>query len=152
MNVMRLLTSMALLMAATLGMDAANFSGKWALPGGRGGPTILALNQVGNEVSGNIGGQRVDPGSGAPRNQEIIDGKVNGDVITFYVWTGTDVPVKQMYKGTMSGDEITFEITGGPARGGPGGGGFGPNGGGRGGANGRGPATPPSPPVAKRIK
>ena len=152
MNYMRLVTSTALVLAAAFSAHAANFSGKWALAGtGRGGPTVFVLNQVGNEVTGNIVGQRVDPGSGAPQNQEILDGKVTGDVITFYIWTGSDVPARQMYKGTMSGDEITFEITGGPARRG---GGLGPNGQGRGAASGtgRGPANPPAPPVAKRIR
>ncbi|HKD04882.1 MAG TPA: hypothetical protein VKB79_03175 [Bryobacteraceae bacterium] len=137
---MRFLKSTVLLLAASLGMNAANFSGKWALStGGRGGPTIFILNQVGDDVSGHIVGQRVDPGSGAPQNQEVLDGKVNGDVITFYIWTGSDVPAKRMYKGTMSGDEIKFEITGGPAARG-------------GGGAGRGQATPAAPPVAKRIK
>jgi hypothetical protein len=106
---MRLFTSTVLLLAASLAMNAANFSRKWALStGGRGGPTIFVLNQVGNDVFGNIVGQRVDPGSGATQNQEILDGKVNGDAIAFYIWTGSDVPAKQMYKGTMSGDEITL--------------------------------------------
>jgi hypothetical protein len=150
MIVMKLYTSIMLMLCAGFGLDAANFSGKWALPAGRGGAqTILMLNQVGNEVVGTLSA-RGDVGTGAPVNQEILDGKADGDVITFYVWTGNDVPAKQMYKGTMSGDEITFEITGGPAR--RGGGGFGPNGQGRGAAGGRGPATPPPPPIAKRIK
>ena len=98
--------------------QSVNFSGRWAMPGGRGGQTILTLNQVGNEVSGGFAAPARNGGTGAPVNQELLDGKVNGNVITFYVWTGNDVPAKQMYKGTMSGDQITWEITGGPARGG----------------------------------
>ena len=145
---MRLYTCIALMFAASFGLSAANFSGKWGLPGGRGGQTVLVLNQVGGEVEGTLS-SRDDAGTGAPVNHEILDGKVSGDVITFYVWTGNDVPAKQMYKGTMSGDEITFEITGGPPRAA---GGFNPGGRGRGANAGRGPATPPPPPVAKRIK
>lgn len=111
---MRTLGTAALFVVAALNLYAANCSGKWSLPiNGRGGQTVLVLNQVGNEVSGTVTATGRDAGPGAPRNQEIIDGKVNGDVITFYIWTGIDVPAKQMYKGAMSGDEITFEITGG---------------------------------------
>ena len=98
---------------------AANFSGKWAIQpptgrGGRGGPTILVLNQVGSEVTGNIGA-RTDAGTGPPVNTEVIDGKVEGNTISFYVWTGTDQPVKTTYRGTMSasGDEIEFTVAGG---------------------------------------
>ena len=41
------------------------------------------------------------------------------DTITFYVWSGTDQPVKTIYKGTMSGEEtIEFTVTGGLAGGG----------------------------------
>ena len=104
--------------------SAANFSGRWVIQTpGRGGQmisTTIVLNQVGNEVSGNI----VLPArisSASPINTEVIDGKVEGDTISFYVWTGSDEPVKAMYKGTMSGDEIKFTVTGGVT--GPGGGG-----------------------------
>jgi hypothetical protein len=91
----------------------ANVSGKWALPGaGRGGPTILQLNQTGNDVTGTIA-LRIDPGSNAPVNMEIFAGKVDGDTLTFYVWTGTDQPVKSFYRGTISGDEIAFTVAGG---------------------------------------
>jgi len=95
-----------------------NFSGKWAMQngsgrgGGRGGPAILMLNQAGSEVTGTLT-QRIDQGSGSPVGQEIWDGKVEGDTLTFYVWVGGDEPVKQTYKGTMSGDEIAFTVTGG---------------------------------------
>lgn len=141
---MRILGTVTLLLSAALNLHAANCSGKWALPGnGRGGQTILVLNQVGNEVSGTVSMTGRDAGTGAPRNQEILDGKVNGDVITFYIWTGNDVPAKQMYKGTMSGDEITFEITGGVVRR------FGPGGPTNQAAQNQ---TPPPPPVAKRVK
>src|SRR5215468_2505079 len=99
---------------------AVNFSGKWAIPtpagarGGRGGPTILVLNHVGAEVTGTISG-RGNLGTGSPVNTEVLGGKVEGDVLSFYVWTGTDQPTKTSYRGTMSaaGDEIQFTVTGG---------------------------------------
>ena len=119
---MRLLILSALLGAAAVSACAANFSGKWAIEppgrGGRGAPTILSLNQVGKEVTGTITA-RSDAGTGTPVNSEVLGGLVEGDTISFYVWSGTDQPVKTLYKGTMSGEEtITFTITGGPAGGG----------------------------------
>ena len=72
----------------------------------------LLLNQVGNDVDGTIS-SRVDAGSGSPSNTEILDGKVENDILTFYVWTGRDRPVKAHYKGMLSGDEIKFTVTGG---------------------------------------
>jgi hypothetical protein len=116
-----------LLGLAAMPAFAANYSGKWAIQpaagarGGRGGPTILVLNHVGNEVTGTITA-RIDAGTGSPVNTEILAGKVEGDVLSFYVWTGTDQPAKTTYKGTMSpaGDEIQFTVTGGRGGGQPG--------------------------------
>jgi hypothetical protein len=113
-----------LLALATLPAFGANFSGKWAIQpaagfaGGRGGPTLLVLNHVGNEVTGTITA-RVDVGSASPVNNEIFGGKAEGDVLSFYVWTGTDQPVKTTYRGTMSasGDEIEFTVAGGQSAG-----------------------------------
>jgi hypothetical protein len=120
---MRTLILSALLAAMAVPASAANFSGKWAIenPGrdGRGGtPTILVLNQVGREVTGTITA-RSDAGTGNPVNSEVLGGIVEGDMISFYVWSGTDQPVKTIYKGKASGEEsIQFTITGGPAGGG----------------------------------
>ena len=147
---MRMLKVSLLLAAALTVASGANFSGKWALPNaGRGGPMFLVLNQVGNDVTGNIlaGGGSI--GSGAPANSEILDGKANGDSISFYLWTGNDQPVKTMYKGTMSaaGDEIKFTVTRGP-------GGFVPTqgGGAQSGGAGRAGNTGPQEITAKRAK
>ncbi len=118
----------ATILCALLGISAlsafgVNFSGKWALEtagrGGRGGaPTIVVLNQVGNEVTGSITA-RSDAGTGSPVNTEVLGGVVEGDTLSFYVWTGTDQPVKTFYKGVMSGeDAIEFTVTGGPVGGG----------------------------------
>jgi hypothetical protein len=98
---------------------AANFSGKWAIQstagrggGGRGGPTILTLNQTGAEVTGSIT-VRNDPGTNSPLYTEISGGKVEGDTLSFYVWIGTDQPVKATYSGKINaaGDEIAFTVS-----------------------------------------
>jgi hypothetical protein len=103
--------------------QTVNFSGKWMFEvPGRGGQmqrVNLLLNQVGNEVDGTIS-VRIDAGTGSPNNTEILDGKVESDTLTFYVWTGRDRPVKAHYKGILSGEEIKFNVTSG--RGGPDGG------------------------------
>jgi len=120
---MRTLVLSILLVAAAIAAAAVNFSGKWAIEtaagrGGRGSGTILVLNHVGKEVTGTIGA-RSDAGTSSPVNTEILGGVVEGETITFYVWSGTDQPVKTIYKGVMSGeDTIEFSISGGPAGGG----------------------------------
>jgi hypothetical protein len=120
---MRTLVLSILLGTAAIAAAGINFSGKWAIEmsgrGGRGSsPTILVLNHVGKEVTGNITA-RSDAGTGSPANTEILGGVVEGDTITFYVWSGTDQPVKTVYRGAMSGEDmIEFTVTGGPAAGG----------------------------------
>ncbi len=116
---MRTIVCGVLLLAAAIPASAANFSGKWAIqgPSGRGGgrrePTVLTLTQAGDVVTGTIS-VRIDAGTNSPVNDEVWGGKVDGETISFYVWTGTDRPVKTTYKGTMSpsGDEIAFSVTG----------------------------------------
>jgi hypothetical protein len=76
--------------------------------------TTLVLNQVGNEVEGSITPPAMG-GDATPVNTEMVDGKVEGETVTFYVWTGRDRPQKTIYKGTLSGEQITFTVTGGPA-------------------------------------
>jgi hypothetical protein len=111
---MKTLVLSALFGAVALAASAVNLSGKWAIQAtGRGGPTILVLNQVGDEVAGNITAA-LGGSSGSPVSTEIIDGKVEGSTITFYVWQGRDQMAKVMYKGLMSGEEIAFTVTGGP--------------------------------------
>ena len=114
--ILRLLILSFLLSVVAMAASAVNFSGKWVIEGANRGPmrqpTILILNQVGNEVTGSIS-SRIDAGSASPTHNEILDGKVEGDTLTFYVWTGLDRPVKGYYKGTLSGEEIKFTVTGG---------------------------------------
>lgn len=152
---MKTLICGVLLAAAAIPAWAVNFSGKWALQspagrgGGRGGPTILILTQVGKIVTGTIS-VRIDAGSNSPVNAEIWDGKVEGDALSFYVWTGTDQPAKTTYTGTMpaSGDEIVFTVTGG--RGAAGGLGMGTPPAARGGQAGRGGQAAPQQITATR--
>ena len=141
-----------LIVACTPGF-AANISGKWALQnaagrGGRGGPTVLTLNQVGDQVTGTIT-LRIDAGTNSPVNNEIWGGRVAGDTVSFYVWTGTDQPAKTSYRGTISasGDEIVFAVTGGRGFGG----GAGGRSGGRGGQSTGDPARGATPGAAQQI-
>ena len=133
----------------TFAQPPANFSGKWQVEGptgrggGRGGSQVLTLNQVGNEVTGEFSGGRGGVASGAPVNNEIWDGQVSGNSLTFYVWRGNDRPAKVLYQGELNaaGDQITFQVSGGPA--------------GRGGgaaASAGSTATQPAPTIAKRTR
>lgn len=149
---MRKIVAFGLLaVVASIPAFSENFSGKWAFQnamgrGGRGGATVLTLNQVGDQVTGTIT-LRIDAGTNSPVNNEIWGGKVAGDTLSFYVWTGTDEPAKTSYRGTMSasGDEIVFTVTGGR------GGGFSgqPTAGGRVGARGGQPSVGQTAPSAQ---
>jgi len=149
----RILAFGVLMTVASIPVSAANFSGKWALQnatgrGGRGGPTVLTLNQVGDQVTGTIT-LRIDAGSNSPVNNEIWGGRVAGDTLSFYVWNGTDQPAKTIYRGTISasGDEIVFTVTGGRGGGFGGFGGGQPPTGGRGAARGGQSAADQAPPA-----
>ncbi len=75
----------------------------------------LILNQVGSEVTGSaVSTTRAS--SGSPAGTEIHGGKAEGDTIFFYVWTGRDKPVKRVFRGRLSGEEIRFTVTGSPVR------------------------------------
>ena len=118
---MRTIFAFGVLLTASMPALAQNFSGKWALQsatgrGGGRGATVLTLNHAGNEVTGTIS-VPIQVGTTAPVNDEIWDGKVEGNALSFYVWTGNDQPVKTSYRGTLSasGDEITFTVTRGRA-------------------------------------
>jgi hypothetical protein len=113
----RILAFGVLLAATSLPALAVNFSGKWAIQtdtqgGGRGSAAVLTLNQVGDEVTGTIAAP-VEAWTNSPLNNGIWGGKVEGNTLSFYVWTGTDQPAKAGYRGTMSasGDEIVFTVT-----------------------------------------
>ena len=103
--------------ALAVPLSAANFSGKWLFTrqvgpgGGRGpAPTVVVLNQVGNELTGSVAPPRGNS-TGSPANSEVLGGRVEGETISFYLWTGFDKPVKHCYQGKLSGDEIVFTVT-----------------------------------------
>lgn len=123
---MRLMLCAAAMSVTLAAQTTPNFSGKWIIQGagrggGRGGGQTLTLNQVGNEVTGDLlGGGGGGGGSAAPINNELYEAKVENGTVSFYVWRGTDKPYKVTYKGTpnAAGDEITFAVAGVPGRGG----------------------------------
>lgn len=106
-----------------------NVSGKWVIertaPNGNVQRVPMEFNQAQGRVDGSVGGFSGGGGSAAPINNEIFDGRMDGQTLSFYVWRGADRPVRAYYKGTLNqaGDEIVFTVTGGPIFGGGGGGG-----------------------------
>lgn len=107
---MRTLVLSALLGLFALAASAADVTGKWVaqIPG-RGGQTAettFNLKQSGSDLTGTVNGGRGD--------QNISEGKVDGDNISFVVvleFQGNQV--KQNYKGTVMGSEIKFTREGG---------------------------------------
>jgi len=97
-----------------LPLTAANFSGKWLFTrqgGGRGNPpVVVTLNQIGSEVTGSLAPPRGNS-TGSPAYTDVLGGKVDGDTISFYLWTGLDKPVKNFYQGKLAGEEILFTLT-----------------------------------------
>ena len=102
---MRTLVLAALLGAFALVALAADVTGKWTaqVPGRNGNQEVtITLKQSGNDLTGTVSG-------GRGGDQEISEGKVDGDNISFAVvreFNGNQF--KQTYKGTVSGDEIKF--------------------------------------------
>jgi hypothetical protein len=46
-----------------------------------------------------------------PPQQQIHGAKIDGKTFTFYVWTGRDEPLKDIYKGMLTDKgEISFEV------------------------------------------
>jgi hypothetical protein len=94
--------------------QTSNISGQWIIqtksPGGHTQSYILLLNQFQAALTGSLRLQ-AEISTGAPSSNEIVDGKVEGSTVSFYIWRGTDQPVKHLYKGIISGDQIRFTIT-----------------------------------------
>jgi hypothetical protein len=109
--------AIALLALAVLPALAADVSGKWvAQVPGRDGQTreqAFTFKQDGEKLTGNV--------STPMGEQEISEGKVSGDDISFVVvMKMQDREMKQLYKGKVAGSEIKFtrEMQGGPGGGG----------------------------------
>ena len=88
---------------------AADVTGKWMaqVPGRNGNQDVtFNLNQSGNSLTGTV-----TLGNG---EQQISDGKVDGDNVSFVVsFEARGNTIKQEYKGTVSGSEIKFTRSGG---------------------------------------
>jgi hypothetical protein len=111
----------ALLAVCALAASAADITGKWVaqIPG-RNGTMEQTFNfkQSGENLTGTISSQRGD--------QEISEGKVSGDSVSFVtVMSFGGNERKMLYKGTIAGSEIKFTRSmeggagGGGGRGGP---------------------------------
>src|SRR5262245_54057908 len=105
MNSRRIAFVFAALVGAAAAARAADVTGKWtAQVPGRGGETretTFNLKAEGEKLTGSVAGMRGD--------QEIQDGKVKGDDVSFSVkvsFQGNDM--KMLYKGKLAGDEIKF--------------------------------------------
>ena len=98
----------ALLLVCAFTAVAADFNGKWVaqIPGRQGNTmeTTFTFKVEGAKLTGTVGSQRGD--------QEITEGKVSGDDISFMtVMSFGDMTMKQIYKGTAAGNEIKFSRT-----------------------------------------
>ncbi|MFB3779332.1 MAG: hypothetical protein ACE141_17070 [Bryobacteraceae bacterium] len=114
-----LLCGVALLAVFAVAASAADITGKWVaqIPGRQGGTMEQTFNfkQSGETLTGTVSGGRGD--------QEISQGKVSGDTVSFVtVMSFGGGEMKMVYKGTIAGNEIKFtrSMEGGPG-GGPGG-------------------------------
>lgn len=110
----------AVLTACALLALAADISGKWVaqIPGRQGATQEWTFNfkVEGGKLTGTISSQRGE--------QQITEGTVSGDTVSFVVVRqGGQGQIKEVYKGTVSGNEIKFTRTreggGGGGRGGP---------------------------------
>lgn len=108
MRMRTLVTILVVFALTTVCALAANVSGKWAgeMPGRQGGnprPVVLELKADGATLTGTMGGGQ--------RQNEISEGKVDGDNVSFVVkmqMQGNEV--KQMYKGKVTGDEMKLTV------------------------------------------
>jgi hypothetical protein len=109
---------------------AADINGKWIAsvtgPSGPASERIFTFNVAGEKLTGSIINQSVAPAtfeqpgkpimSGTLRTQqgnpqEIVDGKVNGDAISFTIVSNMmGNEVKTNYTGTISASEIKFKV------------------------------------------
>lgn len=108
---MSLRTILAAAAAATLltvSAFAADVSGKWTgeMQGRNGSrPVTLELKADGSNLTGSMSGAQ-------GRQNEIKDGKVDGDNVSFVVvnnFNGNEM--KMLYKGKVAGDELKLAVT-----------------------------------------
>ena len=95
---------------------AADVTGKWTFEQpGRGGnpgrPVTITLKQDGAKLTGSVPGMGRG-GDAPPPPAEVMDGKVEGDKVSFTVkreFNGNTMVTK--YEGTVAGDELKLKIT-----------------------------------------
>jgi hypothetical protein len=121
----KLLFVTTLLLVVAFVAVAADLTGKWAYEtaGRNGGPartTTITLKQDGTKLTGSVpammGGRRGGGGGGdaaaPPPDQEISNGRVDGNNVYFEVKRTTqngDIVTK--YEGTLDGDSLKLKIT-----------------------------------------
>ena len=114
------LGSMTLLFG--LALRAADITGKWvAQVAGRNGSQEVTFNLKadGDKITGTVlggggggGGRKggAGAGGGAPQPQQISDGKITGDQVSFTVKVDNNGQAQvTTYKGTFSGDELKLK-------------------------------------------
>ena len=108
---MSLRSMLAVAAAATLlavSAFAADVTGKWTgeMQGRNGSrPVTLELKADGSNLTGSMSGAQ-------GRQNDIKDGKVDGDNVSFVVvnnFNGNEM--KMMYKGKVAGDELKLSVT-----------------------------------------
>ena len=117
----KLLFVTTILLVVAFSAFAADVTGKWTYEApGRGDnpgrPTTITLKADGMKLTGTVpggGGGRGGGGGGTPpADQEISNGKVDGNNISFEVkrtMGGNEVVIK--YEGTLDGDSLKLKIT-----------------------------------------
>jgi hypothetical protein len=102
-----------------LGAFAADVTGKWTyeMAGRQGGnprPVTLNLKADGSKLTGTVSGMmgRGGGGGGTPPDMEIMNGKVDGNNVSFETkmeFQGNTRVTK--YEGTLAGDELKLKIS-----------------------------------------
>jgi hypothetical protein len=111
----KLLFVTTILLVLCLGAFAADVSGKWTYEqagrnGGAPRPVTITLKQDGSKLTGSVPG--MGRGGDTPPPSEIMNGKVDGDKVSFEVkreFNGNSMVTK--YEGTVAGDEMKLKVT-----------------------------------------
>ena len=115
----KLLLVTSFLLVIALGLFAADVTGKWTyeMAGRQGGnprPVTLNLKADGSKLTGTVSGMmgRGGGGGGTPPDMEIMNGKVDGNNVSFETkmeFNGNTRVTK--YEGTLAGDELKLKVT-----------------------------------------
>lgn len=114
----KLLLVTSILLVVALGAFAADITGKWTyeMAGRQGGnprPVTLNLKADGSKLTGTVSGMMGrGGGGGAPADMEIMNGKVDGDKVSFETkaeFNGNTRVTK--YEGTLTGGELKLKVT-----------------------------------------